>query len=399
MRFMKNLGLLLTALLLVFLMGPADIVLAAATTVEVNSGQTITLATGGSQSGIPLGIKNIPNLGPDNGVGAFTFNLSWNPDVIKVDNFTAGTIANFNIPAGIPDNTRGEVTIAGFMSGSYLTGDVTVATLKISAVGNPGYSTPIYVTITSLGDKDGNPISATPLNAPVQLSGAPPSYTLTMAANGSGSTTPAAGHHLYPTGTVVNISATPDAGWQFVNWSGDAANPNSATTTVTMNANKAVTTNFNQITCTLTVAANGSGSTIPAVGTHLYPTGTVVNIAATPDTGWQFVNWSGDVADSTSANTTVAINADKTVTANFTVAKEKTGEPILPPPSTQPQPQKDKPVELERATSDEAAAPPSPPTPPAPVGTVLNWPMICGIIAGVITAGLLVFFLVKIRAY
>ncbi|MCW4048742.1 MAG: PKD domain-containing protein [Candidatus Bathyarchaeota archaeon] len=67
-----------------------------------------------------------------------------------------------------------------------------------------------------------------------------------MAINGGGSTTPAVGSHNYPADTVVNIIATPDTGWQFVNWSGEVTNPNSQTTTVTMNVNKMVTANFKQ---------------------------------------------------------------------------------------------------------------------------------------------------------
>jgi len=401
MGFIKNLGLLLTAILFVSLAGPAHISLASATTVEINSGQTITLAQGASQSDIPLDIKGIPDLGLDNDMGGFTFNLTWNPDVIHVANVITATIAGFTIMAGIPDNTMGTLAITGFMLGSYLTGDANVATLRIGAVGNPGYSIPIDVTITSFGDKDGNPIYATPVNAPVQISGAPPIYTLTMGVNGGGSTTPAAGYHLYPSGTVVDISATPDTGWQFVNWSGDVADPDSASTTVAVNTNKTVTANINQITYTLTMAVNGSGSTIPAVGTHPYPVGTVVNITARPDAGWQFVNWSGDVADSNSANTTFTTNTDKTVAANFVVT-EKTKEPILPPPPTQPQLQKDKseePVEIEGESPEEERAPSIPPSLPTPVGTVFNRPIVWGAIAGVIVVGLLVFFLIKRRAY
>jgi uncharacterized repeat protein (TIGR02543 family) len=72
-----------------------------------------------------------------------------------------------------------------------------------------------------------------------------------------------------------------------------------------------------QYTTTLTMAVNGNGSTDPLVGTHTYPQGTVVNITATPASGWQFDGWTGDVADPTSATTTVTMNTDKTVTANF----------------------------------------------------------------------------------
>jgi len=43
----------------------------------------------------------------------------------------------------------------------------------------------------------------------------------------------------------------------------------------------------------------------------------VVSIASTPDSGWQFDSWTGDVADPDSASTTVAIKSDKTITVNF----------------------------------------------------------------------------------
>ncbi len=36
-----------------------------------------------------------------------------------------------------------------------------------------------------------------------------------------------------------------------------------------------------------------------------------------PASGWQFVDWTGDVPSPTSSNTTVTMNSDKTVTANF----------------------------------------------------------------------------------
>ncbi|GAI80875.1 unnamed protein product, partial [marine sediment metagenome] len=154
----------------------------------------------------------------------------------------------------------------------------------------------------------------------------PVTYTLTMAADpvGGGTTSPAVETHTYSSGTVVDITATPASGYQFVDWTGDVADPNSASTTVTMNADKTVTANFELIPAvtydlTMQVSPIGSGTTIPTVGgsPHNYTEGTVVNITATPASGYQFVDWTGDVADPNSASTTVTMNADKTVTANF----------------------------------------------------------------------------------
>ncbi|UCE06792.1 MAG: T9SS type A sorting domain-containing protein, partial [bacterium] len=71
-------------------------------------------------------------------------------------------------------------------------------------------------------------------------------YTLTMAIDPTegGSTEPAVGGHTYSEGTVVDINATPNEGYGFINWTGDAADRNSATTTVTMDNDKTVTANF-----------------------------------------------------------------------------------------------------------------------------------------------------------
>ena len=67
----------------------------------------------------------------------------------------------------------------------------------------------------------------------------------------------------------------------------------------------------------LTMAVIGSGSTDPAAGSHYYLYNSTVNITATPADGWRFVNWSGVVSDNSSANTTVLLDSNKTVTATF----------------------------------------------------------------------------------
>jgi uncharacterized repeat protein (TIGR02543 family) len=71
-------------------------------------------------------------------------------------------------------------------------------------------------------------------------------------------------------------------------------------------------------TLTMAVSPSGGGTTDPVVGPHTYSDGTVVNISATPNSGYVFANWTGgSVANPNSATTTVAMDADKTVTANF----------------------------------------------------------------------------------
>jgi hypothetical protein len=78
----------------------------------------------------------------------------------------------------------------------------------------------------------------------------------------------------------------------------------------------------------LTVARTTGGTvTQPGVGTFTYNTGTVVNLLAEADEGYQFVNWAGDVDmvdDVNSADTTITMNADYSITANFALSEEVT---------------------------------------------------------------------------
>ena len=144
-------------------------------------------------------------------------------------------------------------------------------------------------------------------------------YDLATAVTGNGATSPAEGSNTYAYGTVVTITATPDTCWQFDSWTGDVADSNAATTTVTMDEAQNVTANFSIIEYGLTMSVEGNGETSPAEGSHTYNCGSVVEITATPDPEWEFVNWEGDVANANSATTTVTMDAGKTVAANYII--------------------------------------------------------------------------------
>jgi len=143
-------------------------------------------------------------------------------------------------------------------------------------------------------------------------------YTLTTNVVGSGSVVPAGGS--YSEGANINLTATPASGYQFAGWSGDlsgAVNP----AALTMNANKNVTATFTQIPITqytLTVNTTGSGNVALNPSGGVYNSGTVVTLTATPDAGYQFTGWSGDLTGATNP-ATITMSANKNVTANFSV--------------------------------------------------------------------------------
>jgi len=119
-------------------------------------------------------------------------------------------------------------------------------------------------------------------------------------------------------GEIVPLVATPDPHYDFVNWTGPVADSTSPITTVTVNEDTTVIANFAIDQHNLTTDSSEGGSvTTPGEETKPYDHGQIVPLVATPDPHYDFVNWTGPVADSTSPSTTVTVNEDTTVMANF----------------------------------------------------------------------------------
>jgi len=76
-------------------------------------------------------------------------------------------------------------------------------------------------------------------------------------------------------------------------------------------------------TVTLTITSTPGGSVVePGEGTFTYYAGTEIDLVAEADEGYQFVNWSGDVghiADLRAAATTIVMNNDYSIHANFAI--------------------------------------------------------------------------------
>jgi uncharacterized protein YkwD len=154
----------------------------------------------------------------------------------------------------------------------------------------------------------------------------PGQFVLTTSSTTGGSvTTPGEGNFPYDEGTVVDLVAESEECYEFINWTGDTvADPNSATTSITMDGAKNVTANFEQIPpvqFTLTISSTARGSvTEPGKGTFTYYDGTMVNLVAEADEGYQFVNWTGNVstiANVNSALTAITTNDSYSIRANF----------------------------------------------------------------------------------
>jgi hypothetical protein len=151
-------------------------------------------------------------------------------------------------------------------------------------------------------------------------------YNLTISSTEGGSvTTPGqgTGSFTYDEAEVVNLVAEPNEGYRFDNWTGDVstvANVNAASTTITVNGNYSITANF-IAQYVLTIDSTEGGSvTSPGEGTSTYDQGTDVYLVAVTDEGYFFEEWIGDVgsiADDKNPTTTITMNADYVITANF----------------------------------------------------------------------------------
>ncbi len=165
--------------------------------------------------------------------------------------------------------------------------------------GATGTSNPVTITITD--------------NTSVTATFTQDVYSLTVNTVGGGLVNlNYTGPYYY--GDVVELTAVPSIGWSFGSWSGDlsgSVNPE----TILIDGDKSVTATFTQNEYSLTVNAVGSGLVnLNNTGPCHY--GDVVELAAVPSIGWSFDHWSGDLSGSTNP-TTILIDGDKTVTANF----------------------------------------------------------------------------------
>ncbi|WP_286019240.1 InlB B-repeat-containing protein [Candidatus Venteria ishoeyi] len=125
----------------------------------------------------------------------------------------------------------------------------------------------------------------------------------------------------YNCGSMVELRAVPDSGYQFLRWEGDvsgSANP----TSLAMDGGKTVTavfetssTSINSYNISLDSISNGSLQLNPVLGP--YNEGETVTVSATADACYALSGWSGDCSSSTGDTCSLTMGGDKTVGADF----------------------------------------------------------------------------------
>jgi len=150
-------------------------------------------------------------------------------------------------------------------------------------------------------------------------------YTLTIFHNSEHGTVARDPEKIgYNPGERVTITATANAGYEFVEWAGDvdgAENPGAARDTILtipMNSNRTISAVFNPIRYTLSSSTNPPGvaqvQRNPAL--QAYPLGEEVTVSfVNPNPGYVFIGWSG-ACEGTGA-CKITMTEDRAVTANF----------------------------------------------------------------------------------
>lgn len=223
------------------------------------------------------------------------------------------TIGGFTSPYGVAvDSTLNKVLVSDYSASQFRLVDGATDTIASSiAVGsapwgmgcNPG-NTKAYVPNSS-----GQSISVVQYNNP--------QVTISSSASpGGGGTT--SGDGTYYVGDAVNMHASANAGYHFINWTeGGVPQSSNADYSFTAAANRTLVANFALNQYTISSSADPvAGGTTSGAGTYNH--GDTVNMHAGANAGYHFINWTeGGSQVSTSPDYSFTATANRTLVANF----------------------------------------------------------------------------------
>ncbi len=139
-------------------------------------------------------------------------------------------------------------------------------------------------------------------------------FTVTSYTVGQGTVEMSPDQDAYSAGTMVTLTAKPDADWRFDHWNDDAAwvgNP----TVIEVSGNMDMTAHFVQ-TVDFVPTWQGEGVVTVDPPTGPYDVGDTVTVTATPAEGWFFQMWTGDLAGAP-ATTVITLYEGVSVEAVF----------------------------------------------------------------------------------
>ncbi len=203
------------------------------------------------------------------------------------------------------DSTYGLGNISGY------TGNVDATCNWWGAANGPGSVGPGSGSLVTTGVTFTPWLTSTNLNGVCNGS----TFTLTYSAGANGTLTGDTPQTVSFGDNGTAVTAVPDTGYHFVNWS-DLSTTNPRTDT-NVTANLSVTANFAINTYTLTYAAGANGTLTGSTSQTVDHGANGTAVTAVPDTGYHFVNWSD--LSTTNPRTDTNVTANLSVTANFAI--------------------------------------------------------------------------------
>jgi len=199
---------------------------------------------------------------------AYTFTLSANTTLV----------ANFAV---VPSSQFAVVLSSSPVAGGTTTGSGAYAantSVTVTAIVNPGYTFTNWTENGAIVSTSAAYVFALAANRTLVANFAVNTYTLNVAAvNGTVVATPQ--QATYNSGSTVVLTATPNSGYIFSSWSGDATG-NVNPLTVTMNSNKNITANFTPIVVNAPLFSSIFGAFGGAAGITNQGINTVINNGA-----------------------------------------------------------------------------------------------------------------------
>jgi hypothetical protein len=241
---------------------------------------------------------------------SYTFVVNSNRNLVA--NFQAQT-QNYNITVSANPTNGGSVTGGG----SYNQG----ASCTVTATANSGYTFTNWTENGSVVSTQANYTFTVNGNRTLvaNFQAQPQNYTVSVSANPTDGGT-VSGGGTFQQGQTCTVHATPATGYTFVRWTenGNQVSTN-ANYTFVVNGNRNLVAQFQGQSYYIATTSNPSNGGTTS-GNGLYHFGESCTVAATPATGYEFINWTdnGDVA-STEANYTFIVESGRNLVANFTV--------------------------------------------------------------------------------
>ncbi|NLV44216.1 MAG: hypothetical protein GXY07_06930, partial [Candidatus Hydrogenedentes bacterium] len=287
-----------------------------------------TAGVGGSISGVTPQIVNYDA----NGLIVTAVNVtgyhftSWSDGVMTPSRQDKNITRNIDVTASFEKNTYTLTYAAG--TGGTLSGATSqqvehgASGTAVTAVAGTGYR---FVNWSD--GRTENPRTDTNVTGAITVTAnfALRTYTLNYSAGTGGSLTGTTVQTVPHGSSGTAVTAVPNTGYSFLNWSdGKTANPRTDTV-VTQNIS--VTANFERISYSLRYTAGSNGTLTGATAQTVYHGDSGSAVTAVPGTGYDFVGWSDGRTDN--PRTDVNVTADIDVTANFALIEpEGEGEPV-----------------------------------------------------------------------